>query len=89
VLGRAQTRRLQTRRLVKAATNTLTRSFIGRSKRRSETGDDPPDEGATAMTDPTAPHKPHPSAWAVGLFVLSTAFALISLALFSTGYSPL
>jgi len=41
------------------------------------------------MTDPTAPHKPHPSAWAVGLFVLSTAFALISLALFSTGYSPL
>ena len=41
------------------------------------------------MTNPTAPHKTHPSAWAVGLFVLSSAFALISLALFSTGYSPL
>jgi hypothetical protein len=41
------------------------------------------------MMHPTSPEKSHPSAWAVGLFILSSAFALISFALFSTGYSPL
>ena len=40
------------------------------------------------MTNPTFQQKPHPSPWAVGLFVASSAFALISIALFSTGYSP-
>jgi hypothetical protein len=38
------------------------------------------------MTNPTVPHKPQPSAWAVGLLVASSAFALIAIALFSTGY---
>ena len=41
------------------------------------------------MTNPTAPQKPHPSLWAVGLFFISSAFALISIVLFSTGYNPL
>jgi hypothetical protein len=39
-----------------------------------------------AMTNPTLPHKPQPSAWAVGLFIASSAFALLAIALFSTGY---
>jgi len=38
------------------------------------------------MTNPTLPHKHHPSAWAVGLFLASSAFALLAIALFSTGY---
>jgi hypothetical protein len=41
------------------------------------------------MANPTAPEKSHPSLWAVGLFFMSSAFALISIVLFSTGYSPL
>jgi hypothetical protein len=40
------------------------------------------------MTDMTPPQKSRPSAWAVGFFVASSAFALLSIALFSTGYSP-
>lgn len=40
------------------------------------------------MTKPTAPHKSHPSLWAVGLLFISTGFALIALFLFSTGYTP-
>lgn len=38
------------------------------------------------MPDHTLPPKSHPSAWAVGLLVLSSAFALLAIALFSTGY---
>jgi hypothetical protein len=75
--------------VVKASPITLTTSFIGGSKRRFKAGDDRPHGGATAMTNPTAPHKSHPSLWAVGLFLLSSGFALISIVLFSTGYSPL
>ena len=41
------------------------------------------------MVNPTAPRKSHPSPWAVGLLFVSSGFALISLALCSTGYSPL
>jgi hypothetical protein len=41
-----------------------------------------------AMTNPTLPHKHHPSAWAVGLFVASSAFALVAIALFWTEYRP-
>lgn len=41
------------------------------------------------MTKPTAHRKPHPSLWAVGLLLISSAFALISIVLFSTGYNPL
>ena len=37
------------------------------------------------MTDPTSP-KPRPSPWAVALFVFSSAFAVLSVALFSTGF---
>ena len=38
------------------------------------------------MTNPTLPHKSHPSAWAVVLLAASSAFALLAFALFSTGY---
>ena len=38
------------------------------------------------MTSRTAIPKPRPSLWAVGLFVLSTAFAAIALALFATDF---
>ena len=41
------------------------------------------------MTHPTAHPKPHASPWAVGLLLISSAFALISIVLFSTGYYPL
>ena len=41
------------------------------------------------MTNRTAPEKSHPSLWAVGLFFISSAFALISIWLFSTGYYPI
>jgi hypothetical protein len=48
------------------------------------------DDGAKAVTGRSAAQKPHPSAWAVGLFLLSSAFALIAMVLlFSTGWSPL
>jgi hypothetical protein len=40
------------------------------------------------MTNPTAPRKSHPSPWAVGLLFICTGFALLSIVLFSTGYSP-
>jgi len=38
------------------------------------------------MTTPTLPHKHQASAWAVGLLAASSAFALLAIALFSTGY---
>ncbi|MFI4965345.1 MAG: hypothetical protein ACHP9T_08270 [Caulobacterales bacterium] len=41
------------------------------------------------MTHTPVPRKPAPSPWAVGLFVLSSGFALAAIALVSTGYSPL
>lgn len=41
------------------------------------------------MKNPTGPRKSHPSLWAVGLLFASSGFALISIALVSTGYSPL
>ncbi len=41
------------------------------------------------MTTPTAPEKSHASPWAMALLLFSSAFALIAIALFSTGYSPL
>lgn len=41
------------------------------------------------MTNRTAPEKSHPSLWAVGLLFISSAFALISIVLFSTGYGPI
>jgi hypothetical protein len=41
-----------------------------------------------AMRKPTAPHKPHASPWAVGLFLISSGFAVLSIALFWTSYSP-
>ena len=40
------------------------------------------------MTDPTSPH-PRPAPWAVGLLVFSCGFAVLSIALCSTGYVPL
>jgi hypothetical protein len=40
------------------------------------------------MGNPTPPHRLPPSPWAVGLLLLSSAFAAISIALMSTGYSP-
>ena len=40
------------------------------------------------MTNPTLHHKHYPSAWAVGLFVASSAFALVSIALFWMEYRP-
>lgn len=39
------------------------------------------------MTDPTSPDS-RPAAWAVVLFVLSSLIAVASIALFTTGYSP-
>jgi hypothetical protein len=41
------------------------------------------------MTNRTAQPKPHASLWAVGLLLISSAFALISIVLFTTGYNPL
>ncbi len=38
------------------------------------------------MTNPTLPHKHHPSRWAVVLLAASSVFALVAIALFSTGY---
>lgn len=38
------------------------------------------------MSNPTLPQKPQPSAWAVALLAASSAFALLAIALFSTGY---
>ena len=38
------------------------------------------------MRKPKAPDRP--SLWAVGLFCLSSGFALAALVLLSTGYSP-
>jgi hypothetical protein len=40
------------------------------------------------MSNPANPRKPPPSLWAVGLLFLSAAFALISVLLLSTDYSP-
>jgi len=39
------------------------------------------------MTRPTTPN-PRPSLWAVALLVLSSAFALVSIALLSTSHGP-
>jgi len=41
------------------------------------------------MTHSQVPRKPAPSPWAVGLFLASSGFALLSIVLASTGYSPL
>jgi len=38
---------------------------------------------------PESPDSSRPSAWAVALFVLSCAFAVVSFGLFSTIYVPL
>ncbi|WP_372782210.1 hypothetical protein [Phenylobacterium sp.] len=40
------------------------------------------------MTHPTGPIKAHPSPWAVALFLVSSGFALVAMALCSTGFSP-
>lgn len=40
------------------------------------------------MGNPTNPHRLPPSPWAVGLLVLSSAFAAAAIALFSTDYIP-
>jgi hypothetical protein len=40
------------------------------------------------MANPPVPQRSRPARWAVGLFVLSASFALISIALISTGFSP-
>jgi hypothetical protein len=40
------------------------------------------------MINPTAPRKSHPSLWAVALLFVSAGFALLSIAMCSTGYSP-
>jgi hypothetical protein len=37
-------------------------------------------------TPVTRPHRPAP--WALGLFLISSGFALVSLVLMATGYSP-
>ena len=39
------------------------------------------------MTHPTR-SKSQPSRWAVGLLVISTAFALMAIVLAATGYNP-
>jgi hypothetical protein len=41
------------------------------------------------MSNPINPQRIPPSPWAVALFVVSSAFAALSIALFSTNYSPL
>ena len=41
------------------------------------------------MTHIPAPPRQRPSPWAVGLLVLSSGFAALSVALISTGYSPI
>jgi len=41
------------------------------------------------MTHSQVPRKPAPSPWAVGLFVASSGFALLSLYLASTEFMPL
>jgi hypothetical protein len=66
----------------------LTASFIGGSRRRFNSGEDAPSGGAMAMINPMAPRKSHPSLWAVALLFISTGFALLSVVLCSTGYSP-
>jgi len=40
------------------------------------------------MTHPAIPPKSPPSLWAVGLFFLSAGFAVLSIVLLSTDYSP-
>jgi len=40
------------------------------------------------MTHHVAPRRSRPAPWAVALLVLSSAFAVLSIALISTGYSP-
>lgn len=42
-------------------------------------------DGVTAMANTTPQQKSKPSLWAVGLLVLSTSFALASIALVSMG----
>jgi len=39
------------------------------------------------MTEPTS-SKPRPSLWAVTLLVVSSAFAVVSIGLFSASYAP-
>jgi hypothetical protein len=40
------------------------------------------------MANTPVPHRSRPAPWAVGLFVLSAGFALMAIALISTGFSP-
>lgn len=42
-----------------------------------------------AMRKTPVPRQARPSPWAVALLVLSSGFAALSVALISTGYSPL
>ena len=42
-----------------------------------------------AMISRMTPQKSHPSIWAVGLFLTSSAFALVSLALCAMEFRPL
>lgn len=42
-------------------------------------------DGATAMANMTPPQKSGPSPWAVGLLVLSSAFAAVAITLMSLG----
>jgi hypothetical protein len=75
--------------MVKTAPNTLTTSFICRSKPWFKSAREWTYGAAMANTTPTTPGKSHPSLWAVALLLASSGFALISVVLFSTGYSPI
>jgi hypothetical protein len=41
------------------------------------------------MRKTPVPQRPRPAPWAVALLVLSSGFAALSVALISTGYSPI
>jgi hypothetical protein len=46
-------------------------------------------QGAKAMRNTPAPRQSRPAPWAVALLALSSGFAALSIALISTGYSPI
>ena len=75
--------------VVKRPTITLTPSFIERSRRGANLGDrlDRELEGRCMTYSPT-PRKAAPSPWAVLLLIASTGFAALSIALFSSGFTP-
>ena len=77
----------QSRRVNRPPMN-LTTLFIEGSTHRFNLAE-PNLLSAMAMTNPTLPHKHHPSAWAVALLAASSAFALLAIALFSTGYGAI